>query len=324
MVAADAAGPPAPPDLPVAEVDRAKAYARAARAAATRRVYDSDWTHFAAWCAARGRTALPAPADTVAVYLGSEADRGLAPPTIGRKLAAIGWRHRAFGHLPPQHGAAGLAILAVMAGIRRAPHPAPVRKAAADADVVRDTLQAITGNSLRDQRDRVVIGLGMLSALRRSELVAVTLADIERRPEGLLIHVRRSKADQEGRGAAIPVPTGRRIRPVALLDTWLDAAGITAGPVFRRISRCGTKVHDSAMAAQAVAHIVQARVAAAGYDPARFGGHSLRAGFLTSAARAGASVFKMKEVSRHQSLDVLAGYVRDALVFSDHAGEEFA
>jgi hypothetical protein len=136
--------------------------------------------------------------------------------------------------------------------------------------------------------------------------------------------VRRSKADPEGKGAAIPVPTGQRIRPVALLDAWLDATQITDGPVFRRIARCGAKVHATAMAAQAVAHIVQARVAAAGYDPALFSGHSLRAGFLTSAAHAGASVFKMKEVSRYKSLDVLAGYVRDARVFTDHAGADFA
>jgi hypothetical protein len=78
------------------------------------------------------------------------------------------------------------------------------------------------------------------------------------------------------------------------------------------------------MADQAVAHIVQARVAAAGYDPALFAGHSLRAGFLTSAARGGASVFKMLEVSRHKSLDVLSGYVRDTRVFVDHAGSDFA
>ena len=62
---------------------------------------------------------------------------------------------------------------------------------------------------------------------------------------------------------------------------------------------------------------------AAGYDPASFGGHSLRAGFLTAAARLGASIFKMREVSRHKSMQVLADYVRDAELFRDHAGEGF-
>jgi hypothetical protein len=61
----------------------------------------------------------------------------------------------------------------------------------------------------------------------------------------------------------------------------------------------------------------------AGLDPASYCGHSLRAGFLTSAAEAGASVFKMMEVSRHKSVDVLRGYVRRADLFKEHAGAAF-
>jgi hypothetical protein len=53
---------------------------------------------------------------------------------------------------------------------------------------------------------------------------------------------------------------------------------------------------------------------------ASLGAHSLRAGFLTSAARRGASVFKMRDVSRHKSMDVLQAYVRDANLFENHAG----
>jgi formate dehydrogenase assembly factor FdhD len=48
--------------------------------------------------------------------------------------------------------------------------------------------------------------------------------------------------------------------------------------------------------------------------------HSLRSGFLTSAAANGASIFKMMDVSRHKSIDTLRGYVRDAEMFHDHAG----
>ncbi len=58
----------------------------------------------------------------------------------------------------------------------------------------------------------------------------------------------------------------------------------------------------------------------AGLDPARYSGHSLRSGFLTSAARARANIFKMADQSRHKSLDVLRTYVRDAEAFTDHAG----
>jgi len=312
------------PALPTAEVERAKDYARASRAASTRRVYESDWRHFAAWCAERNAQTLPAEATVVAVYLGTEADRGLSPLTIGRKLAAIGWIHRQHGFQPPQRTELGIAIASVMSGIRRSEHAAPIRKAAADADITRDILRVITGDGLRDIRDRAVIGFGMLSAMRRSELVAVKVEDLVRTPEGILVTVRKSKGDHEGGGQVIPVPNGRRIEPVRLLDAWLAAAGITDGVVFRRVSRCGLRVRPEAMSDQAVARIVQTRVAAAGYDPSEYAGHSLRAGFLTSAARAGASIFKMREVSRHKSLDVLAGYVRDAQAFTDHAGDDFA
>lgn len=55
-------------------------------------------------------------------------------------------------------------------------------------------------------------------------------------------------------------------------------------------------------------------------DPAFVAGHPLQAGFLTSAAGKGASIFKMMDVSRHKSVDTLRGHVRDAELFRDHAG----
>jgi hypothetical protein len=68
----------------------------------------------------------------------------------------------------------------------------------------------------------------------------------------------------------------------------------------------------------------QANLARVGFrlrlDPKQFAGHSLRAGFLTSAASRGASIFKMMDVSRHRSVDTLRGYVRDAELFKNHAG----
>ncbi len=69
--------------------------------------------------------------------------------------------------------------------------------------------------------------------------------------------------------------------------------------------------------------MVTGAVEAAGYDPAEYAGHSLRAGFLTSGAENGASLFKLMEVSRHKSMDTLRGYVRRAELFKDHAGAEF-
>jgi integrase len=106
--------------------------------------------------------------------------------------------------------------------------------------------------------------------------------------------------------------------PVTALRAWLDAAGITTGPVFRSI-RKGGKV-GGRLTAQSIAAIVKIHAARVGLDPAVFSGHSLRSGFITSAAKRGASIFKMMDVSRHKSVETLRGYVRDAELFKDHAG----
>jgi hypothetical protein len=66
--------------------------------------------------------------------------------------------------------------------------------------------------------------------------------------------------------------------------------------------------------------IVKAYAERVGLDPALFAGHSVRSGFLTSAAKRGASIFKMMDVSRHRSVETLRGYVRDAEIFKEHAG----
>src|SRR6266550_4934186 len=129
----------------------------------------------------------------------------------------------------------------------------------------------------------------------------------------------QSKTDQEGEGATIAIARGDVACPVKALRAWLDAAGIETGPVFRPINKAGT-VADSRLTCRSVANIVKAYAGRAGFDASTYSGHSLRSGFLTSAAGNGASIFKMMDVSRHKSVDTLRGYVRDAELFKDHAG----
>ena len=80
-----------PGALTTAEIDATMAYAEAEKALATREAYASDWRDFAAWCALRGATALPAHQGIVAAYLSGLADSGRKASTIGRRAAAIGW-----------------------------------------------------------------------------------------------------------------------------------------------------------------------------------------------------------------------------------------
>jgi integrase len=179
---------------------------------------------------------------------------------------------------------------------------------------------ANTGQGLIAVRDRALLLLGFAGAFRRSELVGLDCEDLEETAEGLKITILRSKTDQEREGATIAVIRGSVACPVEALRAWLGAAAITKGPVFRSI-RKGGQVGDR-LTDRSVAEIVKRHAKRVGLDPVLFAGHSLRAGFLTSAATRGASIFKMMDVSRHRSVETLRGYVRDAEIFKGHAGTD--
>jgi integrase len=156
--------------------------------------------------------------------------------------------------------------------------------------------------------------LGFAGAFRRSELVALDVADLEETEDGFKIVVRRSKTDQEGHGVTIAIVRGHHACPVKAVKAWLRAAGITEGPLFRPVAK-GGRLGEQRLTDKSVCDLVKAYAARLGLKPADFGAHSLRAGFLTSAARRGASVFKMREVSRHKSMDVLQAYWRRFAIF---------
>jgi integrase len=318
--------PDDPPPLPVvsdAEIGAARGYVEASRAASTRRAYEGDWRFFSAWCRDRSAEALPASPALVAVYLSGLAAAGKKPPTIGRALAAIAHTHKRAGLTAPHRAPGGQLIAEVLAGIRRFRTSAPDRKAPADAEFLSVLLRSIAGDGLAALRDRALLAFGMALAARRSELVALDIENLEWGEQGVRVTIRRSKTDQTAEGAVVAVPEGRRIKPLLHLRGWLAAAAISDGPIFRRLWKGGQRVREARLSDHAVARILQARAEAAGLDSQRYGGHSLPAGFVTAAARAGADVWKIQQVSRHRSMQVLSGYVRDARLFDDHAGKPF-
>lgn len=92
-----------------------------------------------------------------------------------------------------------------------------------------------------DVRDKAVLLLSYATAPRRSELVALCVEDLDDHPGGHLVHVGRSKTDQEGSGHRIEVAYGDHITtcPVRAHRSWIDVAGIDGGPLFRSVSRGG-------------------------------------------------------------------------------------
>jgi site-specific recombinase XerD len=300
------------------DVEQAKQFIRARHADATRRAYAADVLAFKAWCDSRQVDALPATPQAVAMFLSAQASEGKRPATLARRLAAIRHLHREAGHSTPTDSEL---VKAALAGIKRTEGTAQRQVAPATADKVRAMLEAC-GGDLRGLRDRAVLALGFGGALRRSELAGLRVDDIEVVEAGLRVHLRRSKTDQDGAGQVVPVLDGASLRVKVALQAWLEAAQIADGPIFRPIAKSG-RVQLGALTDRSIANTVKQRAEQAGLDPEQFSGHSLRAGFLTSAAAAGASLFKMMEVSRHRKVDTVRGYVRMAEHFKDHAGSAF-
>jgi site-specific recombinase XerD len=290
-------------------------FAAAEKAPTTRRAYKTDFRIFSAWCQERDLDPLPASPAIVAAYLAYEVGQNLRPSTLGRRLAAIQYAHQAAGHEPPTNAEG---VKATLRGIRRTLGIARTRKAPATANKAKAMARSVP-DSLIGIRDRAILLLGFAGAFRRSELVALDVADIEPSDSGLRVTIRRSKIDQEGEGAIIAIAPGSTDCPTRALAAWLAAAGIVEGPVFRSINKAG-KVSLARLCDRSVANIVKQYAERVGFDAKMFSGHSLRSGFLTSAAANGASIFKMMDVSRHKSADTLRGYVRDAELFKDHAG----
>ncbi|WP_342111191.1 site-specific integrase [Methylobacterium sp. SI9] len=334
-----------------------RAYQQASKADATVRAYTSDARVFQDWCRRYGFRPMPASPKAVAGFIVSEAEGGRAASTLGRRLAAIRFAHKLAGEADPTDNEG---VRSAMKGARRKVGVAPTQKVAATAEILAALLMR-TPDTLTGKRDRALLALGFAGAFRRSELVALDVEDLREDPEGLRVMVRRSKVDQEGRGFEKAIPHGRFIRPVALVREWLDAASIVSGPVFRPVSQSG-RVRSSAGASkaklslgrdgvafhhptegegpiphpsrqidvksprlttQAVADIIKRYCTAAGLDASTFGAHSLRAGYITTAAERGADLARIMDQSGHRDPRTVVGYIRRANAFKGHSGSGF-
>jgi integrase len=275
----------------------------------TRRAYLSDLAHFENWGGS-----LPSSDKMLALYFASHAET-FSVATLVRRLTSISKAHEARGYASPVRSSL---VRATLRGIKRrqgtAQHQAkPLLK----EDLI-SILDAM-GDTLRDIRDRALLLIGFAGAFRRSELVALDKDDIERVRQGIIINLRRSKTDQTSKGRQVAIPRGRsRWCPVSALDAWLERSGISDTAVFRSVNRYGV-AGNFRLSAEAVSLIIKQRVAATGLDPAAYSGHSLRAGFVTSAAQAGVPTWKIRQQTGHASDTMLQRYIREGELFVNNA-----
>jgi len=315
---------------------RAAIYATRAKGDGTRRAYRSAWGQFAAWCAGIGREPLAADPDTIAMYVVRCADQGFAVSSIRVHLAAIKTAHLLAGlSLDLRHPRLAM----VVEGVTRSKGVRPRRKAApAVPDVLRLLLAArpAPGEAI-GARDRAMLLLGFGGALRRSELVALTIGDVETVPgRGIMLTIRRSKTDQAGAGQRVAVhanPAEPGCCPAAALDAWLrhrrDAPDLdwTASattraerPLFCAVTKAG-KLTGQGLSDKAVVRLVKQAAEGAGLDPDKFAGHSLRRGLLTAGADNRAQLPELMRQSRHRSAQSVLGYLEPADLWRNNVTE---
>jgi integrase len=249
------------------------------------------------------------------------------PATLDRRLVAITAAHRAAGHsLDTRHAA----IRETLAGIKRTHGTAQTGKAPAVAADIRAMVEA-QPDSLLGCRNCALILLGFDSACRRSELEALDVEDVVFTHDGIVLTLRRSKTDQVGAGRQIGIPyrSNPAMCTVRAVQDWIEAAGISTGALFREIGPGGELVapyrdalgrrRSERLSGKSIALVVKAAAKAVGLDPARYGGHSLRAGFATAAAQAGAAERSIMQQTGHKSLPMVRRYIRLGSLFTDNA-----
>lgn len=299
----------------------AKEYLDASKSPATKKAYKSDWNTFTLWASQKGLESLPAAGSTVANYITYLAGAGRAASTISRALTSIAQAHKILDLASPTTSPE---VTNVYKGIRRSTGTAQRRaKPLVIAELKRlcDSMRP----SFLGRRDKALVLLGWSGALRRSELVALDIEHIDFVKEGMTVSIASSKTDQEGAGykLGIPFASDENYCPVLKLKNWLDISHIVRGPLFIRLGTPGKKWHTKVneprrLAASAVNAIIKRRLKHAGINSAGYSGHSLRAGFITSAAAQGTPEYLIQAHTRHRSAKVLRGYMREGNLFASN------
>lgn len=289
------------------------------KSAATKRAYASDWRSFEAWCGARGAEPLPLAPVAVATYLRELFVEGLKVRTIMRAYAGLVFKHRTSGH----DWRGSDLIDETLRGIRNTRAEmgeTTTKKAAITREILLEIVSKLDLATLPGVRDHAVLTLGWTGCARRSEIAELLVGDIHFTPEGMVIRPRKTKTDQEGKDTekGIPFARDRLLCATLAVQAWLAQSAIASGPLFRGFTLAGG-LRDGAISGNSIAVIVKKAIRRAGIDPARFAGHSLRSGFITSAVHADVPEHVIATQSGHRSVATLRGYVRHANLFRKNA-----
>ena len=273
----------------------------------TIRAYESDYKDFTAFCIKNNFNPLPANPKILSLYL-TNLSQTSKFSTLKRRIASISVIHKLKGHyIDTKHPI----IMENLLGIKRlkgsnqkAKKPILIN----DLKALIDVINEIKIKENRKLRDKALILVGFAGGFRRSELVALEYEDIEFVREGVKIFVRRSKTDQSGEGMtkAIPSFNNALYCPVVHLQNWIFELKNSKGKVF--------SISD-----KSVALIIKKYANLAGLDGNKYAGHSLRSGFATATAEAGAEERNIMAMTGHKTTQMVRRYIHEANLFKNNA-----
>jgi len=296
---------------------------RSSKAANTLRAYKADFHHFSGFCAKNALSSMPTDPKILSLYL-THLSATSKFSTLKRRIASISVIHKMKGHyLDTKHPI----IMENLHGIKRtkgtnqkSKKPILINDLKEIIDVIDqylnnnqsgevDCIESVSSKKIRNKiRDKAIILIGFSGGFRRSELVNIDHDDIEFVSEGVKIFIKRSKTDQSGEGMvkAIPYFDNKNFCPVHALKHWIEHSEIKSGKLF--------DISD-----KSVSLIIKKYASLAGLDSNKYGGHSLRSGFATSAAESGAEERNIMAMTGHKTTQMVRRYIQEANLFKNNA-----
>jgi len=293
---------------------------QSSKASNTIRAYKSDFNDFALFCTQNGLKSLPSEPKVVSLYLTHLSTKNAKMSTLRRRLVSIGVIHKLKGHyLDTKHPSIIENVMSIKrrkGSIQKAKKPLLI----SNLKHVINIIDKVNNEEIKKSRDRSIILIGFSGGFRRNEIVSLDYDDLDFVTEGLKINLKRSKTDQFGEGSVkgLPYFDNPQYCPVVSVQKWIEISKITSGPMFRRFIK-GSKLSENRLTDQTVALIIKKYLKLAGIDSTNYSGHSLRSGFATSAAEAGAEERTIMAMTGHKSTEMVRRYIKEANLFKNNA-----
>jgi len=293
---------------------------RNSKADNTIKAYKSDFNDFGLFCAQNGFKSLPSDPKIVSLYLTQLSTKNVKISTIKRRLVSIGVIHKLKGHyLDTKHPL----IVENLMGIKRRKGSIQNGKKPLLINNLKKIINVIDEQKkekIKILRDRTIILIGFSGGFRRNEIVSLDFDDLDFVEEGLKINIKRSKTDQFGAGSTkgLPYFENSQYCPVVSIQKWIEISKINSGALFRRFTK-GSNLSEKRLTDQTVALLIKEYLDLAGIDSTNYSGHSLRSGFASAAAEAGAEERSIMAMTGHKSTEMVRRYIKEANLFKNNA-----